>query len=34
MLCNGIVLFDDGGLLLPGGHAQAPHARPSYAIAA
>jgi len=34
MPCNGIVLFDDGGLLLPGGHAQAPHARPSYAIAA
>jgi hypothetical protein len=21
LLCNGVVLFDDGGLLLPGGHA-------------
>ena len=24
MLCNGIVLFDDGGLLLPDGRAEAP----------
>jgi hypothetical protein len=29
LLCNGIVLFDDGGLLLLGGSAQAPHMRPS-----
>jgi hypothetical protein len=28
LLCNGIVLFDDGGLLLPGGRAEAPRARP------
>jgi hypothetical protein len=28
LLCNGIVLFDDGGLLLPDGRAEAPHARP------
>ena len=34
LLCNGVVLFDDGGLLLPGGRAEAPHARPSYATAA
>ena len=34
LLCNGIVLFDDGGLLLPGGRAQAPHTRPFPAIAA
>jgi hypothetical protein len=25
LLCNGIVLFDDGGLILPDGHAEAPH---------
>jgi Family of unknown function (DUF5999) len=34
LLCNGVVLFDDGGLLLPGGRAEAPHAGPCYAIAA
>ena len=28
LLCNGIVLFDDGGLLLPDGRARAPHMRP------
>jgi hypothetical protein len=28
LLCNGIVLFDDGGLLLPDGRAETPHARP------
>ena len=27
LLCNGIVLFDDGGLLLPDGRAEAPHTR-------
>ncbi len=26
LLCNGIVLFDDGGALLPGGQALAPPA--------
>ena len=34
LLCNGIVLFDDGGLLLPDGRAEAPHPRPFHAIAA
>ena len=34
MLCNGIVLFDDGGLLLPNGRAEAPHTRPFHVIAA
>lgn len=34
LLCNGVVLFDDGGLLLPGGRAEAPHTGPCYAIAA
>ena len=34
LLCNGIVLFDDGGLLLPDGRAEAPHTRPFHAIAA
>ena len=34
LLCNGIVLFDDGGLLLPDGRAQAPHPQPFHAIAA
>jgi hypothetical protein len=29
---NGIVLFDDGGLL-PGGRAEAPHTRPLHAVA-
>ena len=24
LLCNGIVRFDDGGLILPDGHAEAP----------
>ena len=28
LLCNGIVLFDDGGLLLPDGRAEAPPTRP------
>ena len=28
LLCNGIVVFDDGGLLLPDGRAEAPHALP------
>jgi hypothetical protein len=27
LLCNGIVFFDDGGLLLPGGRAAVRHAR-------
>jgi hypothetical protein len=34
LLCNGIVLFDDGGLLLPGGRAEAPRTRHVHAIAA
>lgn len=34
LLCNGIVLFDDGGLLLPGGRAEVPHTRACHAIAA
>jgi hypothetical protein len=34
LLCNGIVLFDDGGLLLPGGHAEAPRAQAFHAVAA
>ena len=34
LLCNGIVLFDDGGLLLPDGRAEAPHTRPFGVIAA
>jgi Family of unknown function (DUF5999) len=34
LLCNGVVVFDDGGLLLPGGRAEAPHTRPFDAIAA
>lgn len=34
LLCNGTVLFDDGGLLLPGGRAQAPRPRPFHMIAA
>jgi hypothetical protein len=34
LLCNGIVLFDDGGLLLPDGRAQAPPTRPFPAMAA
>ncbi len=25
LLCNGVVLFDDGGALLPGGIPVAPH---------
>jgi hypothetical protein len=28
LLCNGVVSFDDGGLLLPDGRAAAPHTRP------
>jgi hypothetical protein len=34
LLCNGIVVFDDGGLLLPDGRAEAPHTRPFRAVAA
>jgi Family of unknown function (DUF5999) len=34
LLCNGIVLFDDGGLLLLNGRAEAPHRRPFPVIAA
>jgi hypothetical protein len=34
LLCNGVVLFDDGGLLLPDGRAEAPHTRPFHMIAA
>jgi hypothetical protein len=26
LLCNGVVLFDDTGGLLPDGHVAAPHA--------
>ena len=33
LLCNGIVLFDDGALLLPDGRAGAPHTRPFRMIA-
>lgn len=30
LLCNGIILFEDGGALLPGGQASAPdRARPA-----
>jgi hypothetical protein len=34
LLCNGIVLFDDGGLLLPDGRADGPRTRPCHVIAA
>ena len=34
LLCNGIVLFDDGGLLLPDGRAEAPRTRLLSLIAA
>jgi Family of unknown function (DUF5999) len=34
LLCNSFVLFDDGGLLLPEGRAEAPHRRPFHVIAA
>ena len=34
LLCNGIVLFDDGGLLLTDGHAEAPDPRLLHAVAA
>jgi hypothetical protein len=34
LLCNGIVLFDDGGLLLPDGRAEAPQTWPFHALAA
>jgi hypothetical protein len=34
LLCNGVVLFDDGGLLLPGGPAATPRPRPCHAVAA
>jgi len=33
LLCNGIVLFDDAGALLPGGHALVPPARPRRPLA-
>jgi uncharacterized protein DUF5999 len=33
LLCNGVVLFDDTGELLPNGQALAPH-RPAVLIAA
>ena len=32
LLCNGVIVFDDGGVLLPNGEAlapQAPQARPT-----
>jgi hypothetical protein len=31
LLCNGVVVFDDGGCLLPDGHAINPPAHPSAA---
>lgn len=34
LLCNGIVLFDDGGLLLPDKCAEAPHRCSHHTIAA
>jgi len=34
LLCNGIVLFDDGGVLLPDGHAGAPAPQLSHAVGA
>jgi hypothetical protein len=34
LLCNGVVLFDDAGELLPDGHAVAPHAGPTILSAA
>ena len=34
LLCNGIIVFDDGGLLLPEGRAETPHMQPSHAVAA
>jgi Family of unknown function (DUF5999) len=34
LLCNDIMLFDDGGLLLPDGRMERPHTRPVHAIAA
>ena len=34
LLCNGIVLFDDGGLLVPDGRAAAPPTLPCHTIAA
>jgi hypothetical protein len=34
LLCNGIVLFDDAGALLPGGRAIAPPATATLAVAA
>ena len=34
LLCNSIVLFDDGGLLLPDGHAEPPHPQPFHLTAA
>lgn len=34
LLCNGIVLFDDGGLLLPDGRAEPPNTPPQDTVAA
>ena len=33
LLCNGVVLFDDGGALLPGGRAVPPACTPMVAAA-
>jgi hypothetical protein len=34
LLCNGVILFDDGGTLLPNGVSEAPHAQHHQAAAA
>ena len=34
LLCNGLVVFDDGGLLLPDGRAAMPHTQPFHTMAA
>ena len=34
LLCNGIVVFDDGGLLLPDRRAEGPHTWPFHTVAA
>lgn len=34
LLCNGVVVFDDGGALLPDGQAVAPAAAPSRIVLA
>jgi hypothetical protein len=33
LLCNGVVLFDDTGEILPDGRVVAPHRAPSFALA-